>query len=88
MAALVSEHEQDQDHEQELPSAPRRVEREERTKSGRAKPPPRAKLTMEMLVGRETGIDALLDSLKQVHFGQASAHQQLYDTPDMGQNTR
>ena len=77
----MPEHEQeDQDHEQELPSAPRRVEREERTKSGRAKPPPRAKLTMEMLIGRETGIDALLDSLKQVHFGQASAHQQLYDT--------
>lgn len=43
----------------------------ERAKTGRAKPPPRAKLTMDMLLARSTGVDALLASLRPIRFSTA-----------------
>ena len=46
--------------------------RPERAKTGRAKPPPRAKLTMEMLVAPNSGVDALLASLRRVRFSTTS----------------
>lgn len=45
--------------------------RPERAKTGRAKPPPRAKLTMDMLLARATGVDALLASLSTIRFSTA-----------------
>ena len=45
--------------------------RPERAKTGRAKPPPRAKLTMDMLLARTTGVDALLASLSTIRFSTA-----------------
>lgn len=52
----------------EAPSGVPPSTRPERAKTGRAKPPPRAKLTMDMLLAPTTGVDALLASLRTIRF--------------------